>query len=66
MAQPGSAELDGSEEWRRYGDEMTLLRTENARLREAIKRAPCRQNGIPCMWPCESEEPCWKQVALNK
>jgi hypothetical protein len=42
---------------------------EIERLREAIIRAPCAQyihiRGIPCGWPCDSELPCWKQIALG-
>lgn len=43
---------------------------ERDRLREAIRRAPCRQNSIPCSWPCDNDPsehgPCWKQLALNQ
>ncbi len=38
-------------------------RVEN--LREAIIRGPCTQHSIPCGWPCDSEIPCWKQIALG-
>ena len=41
---------------------------EIERLREAIIRAPCSQNRIPCRWPCDNDPedhgPCWKQAAL--
>lgn len=38
---------------------------EIERLRAAIIRAPCTQHSIPCGWPCDSELPCWKQLALG-
>ncbi len=34
-------------------------------LRRALIKGPCTQNSIPCSWPCDSEIPCWKQVALG-
>ena len=40
-----------------------------AQLEEAVRRAPCHQNSMPCSWPCGNDPadhgPCWKQTALN-
>ena len=54
-----------------YLEEVKLrleLEVEIERLREAIIRAPCSQNRIPCRWPCDNDPedhgPCWKQAAL--
>lgn len=50
-------------------DEVRELEAYIDRLENAIIRAPCSQNGIPCMWPCDNDPsdhgPCWKQAALG-
>ena len=49
--------------------EIEQLRAEKETLREAIKRAPCHQNRIPCRWPCDNDPsdfgPCWKRAAIG-
>jgi len=44
------------------------LKAELAEAREAIIRAPCHQDSIPCRWPCDNDIArngmCWKQKAL--
>jgi len=50
-------------------DEIDQLTARVAELEEAVRRAPCHQNSIPCSWPCGNDPadhgPCWKQIALN-
>ena len=51
-------------------EELQRLSAQVEALKAAIIKAPCRQNRIPCQWPCDNDAsergPCWKQLALRE